>query len=146
MNNDNYNDKGNVCVLLLMLFSIAIVVSLIHYHSLNRSYESSLATYEHDMKYGNKSWLIEIERSRNIDMAICYCSGIGMALCVTILYSSKKRKNKMISKSKDSCDTTEKIDAQDTQSKLTELKSLYDSQLITEEEYNQKRKELIDKI
>lgn len=140
------NTKRNVSVFLLIIFSIAIVVCYVDYHAMDRSYESAEADYRYEKNHDTESRLNEIKLSRNRDIVIGYGSGIGIAICLIILYSFGNYKNEMTSKTEDTYDTSQKIDTQSTQSKLTELKSLYEAQLITEDEYNQKRKELLDKM
>ena len=140
------NTKRNVCIFLLMIFSIAIVVCYVNYHGMDRSYESAKANYRYEKNHDTESRLNEIKLSRNISIVIGWGSGVGVVICSIILYSFGRYKNEIASKVEDTYDITRKIDTQSTQSKLLELKSMYESQLITEDEYNQKRKELLDKM
>lgn len=143
------NTKKNVCIFLITVFAIAIIASFCMYNSTEASYESAKAHDRYEDSRDSKEKLQDIESERNLCMIVGWGSGIGLILCSIILYSSENYKNTLIAEGKIPSESSTKINNNNdnnTQSKLTELKSLYDSQLITEDEYNQKRKELLDKM
>jgi predicted PurR-regulated permease PerM len=80
----------------------------------------------------------DIELKRNICVCGIIVSVIGVIICCIILYGKSTKTGQIIIK-------TQHIN-NSTQSKLHELEQIYKDNLITQEEYDNKKKEILDKL
>ena len=146
------NTKNNLCKFLIGLFCISAIICLLIYIGSNEEYtiakgdvalekvnslQSNIWNLNPDIDTSELDKIVLKRSSCIVGMII---SVIGTIICCIILYGEQ---NKRIV-------TKYQIDNQNTnfstKSKLQELEHIYKNNLITEEEYNNKRKEIINKI
>lgn len=75
------------------------------------------------------------DRANNYKIMVIICAVILLVSVILLISSLLKNKNEIIPQLSNT-----------TQSKLKELEQIYNDNLITEEEYNSKRKELLSKL
>ena len=146
------NTKNNLCKFLIGLFCISAIICLLIYIGSNEEYtiakgdvalekvnslQSNIWNLNPDV---STSELDKIVLKRNICIGGMVISIIGVIICCIILHSEQ---NKPIV-------TEPKNNIQNTncsiQLKLQKLEQIYKNNLITEEEYENKRKEMLDKL
>lgn len=144
------NTKNNLCKFLIGLFCIIIIICLFVYIDSNEEYTiakgdvalekvNSLQSNIWNLNPNvNTSKLDKIIFKRNICVGSIIISVIGIIICSIILYD-KSNKTEQIT-------TNTQHISNLTQSKLQELEQIYKANLITQEEYNNKRKEILDKL
>lgn len=144
------NAKNNLCKFLIGLFCITAIICLFVYTGSNKEYtiakgdvalekanslQSNIWNLNPDV---NTSKLDKIVLKRNIYIVSIIVSVIGIIICYIVLYSeSNKVKQKII---------RPQYTNNYTQSKLQELEQIYINNLITQEEYESKRKEILNKF
>lgn len=141
--------KNNLCKFFIFLFVVLILISFSIFADTKNEYylaknDVTIAEAEKTIQsiYGNFSADVDTSRldkvilKRNICIGTIVVSIIGIIICCIILFS--KSKETMYEKT---------VDANNSiQSKLQELEQIYKNNLITEEEYNSKRRELLSKM
>ena len=141
--------KNNLCKFLIGVFCLVFIICLYLYFSSNSEYviaRGDIASQKIDALQSNiwnlnpdidTSELDKITQKRNIYIASMLMSVFGTIICCIILFSKKTPINHIP-------DSTNKTysDASKFQ-KLSEL--YYDRKLITKEEYEAKRRELLNK-
>lgn len=149
---NNSNTKKILCKFLIGLFCTVAIICLLIYIWSNEEYiiakgdvalekVNSLQSNIWDLNPDiDTSELDKIVLKRSSCIVCMIISVIGTIICCIILYGEQ---NKRIV-------TKYQIDNQNTnfstKSKLQELEHIYKNNLITEEEYNNKRKEIINKF
>lgn len=146
--NNISNTKNYLCKFLIGVFTIATVVFLFIYIGSNREYtiakgdvalekvnalQSNIWNLNPDI---DTTRLDKVVLKRNICIGGIITSIIGGIICCIILYGNKN--TPIITKSQNKNYLT--------QTKLEELEQIYKNNLITQEEYKSKRKEIIDKL
>lgn len=142
------NTKNNLSIFLIGLFCFTAIVCLFIYISSNKEYtiakgdvalervnslQSNIWNLNPDV---DMSELNKIVLKRNVCMGGIIISIIGVIICCIILYSDKN--TPIVTKSQNN--------NYSTQTKLEELEQIYKNNLITQEEYESKRKEIINKF
>lgn len=152
------NTKQNICKFLIGLFVVVILICIVKYSDTNKDYISAkadVAQQKIDSLQSNiwnlnpsadTSELDKVLRIRYLCIGGIIISSIGTIICGIILYGSKNnyQKNKYYSAHTNIYTHTNSNNG--TQSKLQELKSMYEDNLITEEEYNAKKQDLLNKM
>lgn len=146
------NTKKNLCKFLIGLFCISAIICLLIYINSNEEYtiakgdvalekvnalQSNIWNLNPDV---DTSELDKVVLKRNICIGGLIISIIGVIICCIILYG--ERNKPIVTKPKNNTQNTN----YSIQSKLQELEQIYKNNLITEEEYKSKRKEIIDKL
>lgn len=146
------NVKNNICKFLIVLFIIMIFISLIVFSNTSRAYISEKANVAQKKINAlqtniwnlnpnvDTSKLDKIELKRIICIGTIVISVIGIIInCIVLFSKGKKTINpKNVMTNNDSNNST--------QSKLKELELMYKNNLITKEEYDSKRKEILDRF
>lgn len=142
------NTKNNLSKFLISLFCTTFIVCLFIYIGSNKEYtiakgdvalekvnslQSNIWNLNPDV---NMSELNKIVLKRNICLGGVVISIIGVIICCIILYGEQ---NTLIV-------TKPQNTNYSTQTKLQELEQTYKNNLITQEEYENKRKEIINKF
>ena len=140
--------KNNLCKFLIGLFCIVAIICLFVYIGSNKEYiiakgdvalkkvnalQSNIWNLNPDV---DTSEFDKIVLKRNICMGVMVISIIGVIICCIILYSEQNIP--IVTKSQNN--------NYSTQTKLQELEQIYKNNLITQEEYESKRKEIINKF
>lgn len=145
--------KRNICIFLVILFSLGIIVSIGIYNAHNSDYiieRGNVAQLNvHSILAGNlyadysSRKLEALEKERTICKVVAISSSIGLIITIIILASSKKSFSTNITP-----ESTEQndLDAISTSlsSKLNELNDLKEQGLITEEEYYTLRNKILN--
>lgn len=146
--NTNKNSKNNICIFLIGLFIIVIIVCIGIYIGSNKEYtiaEGKVALEKIKAIQSNfgvrdpkvdTSELDKIISKRYICIGSIIISIIGAIICFIILCSND---DKIIN-------STISFDNNSIKNRLQELESIYKNELITQEEYKNKKKELISKL
>lgn len=144
------NTKNNLCKFLIGLFCIIAIICLSIFVCSNKEYtiargdvalekvnalQSNIWNLDPDI---DTSKLNDIELKRNVCAGGIIASVIGVIICCIILYNQSNKAEHIIINSQHINNLT--------QSKLQELEQIYKSNLITQEEYDNKRKEILDKL
>lgn len=144
------NIKNNLCKFLIGIFSILSILCLFIFISSKEEYtiaKGEVATKKVNAIQSNiwdlnpsvdTSKLEKIELKRNICIGGIFINIVGVAACCIILFSKSNKTQSSITKTQ--------LTNNSTKSKLQELEQIYKSNLITEEEYKSKRKEIINKL
>ena len=142
------NTKNNLCKFLIGLFCVTVIICLFTYIGSNKEYtiakgdvalekvnslQSNIWNLNPDV---DTSELDKIVLKRNVCIGGIVISIIGMIICCIILYG--KQNTSVVTKSQNN--------NYSTQTKLQELEQIYKNNLITQEEYESKRKEIINKF
>lgn len=146
--NNTSNTKNHLCKFLIGLFAIGATICLLIHIGTNKEYtiakgdvalervnslQSNIWNLNPDV---NTSELDKIVLKRNICIGTIVVSVIGIIICCIILFG----------KSEKTIYAQTVITNNSTQSKLKELEQIYKNNLITKEEYDNKRKEVLNKF
>lgn len=153
------NTKQILCKFLIGLFAIAILTCGVVYLDTDDDYISAKADVAKQKIHSLQTniWnlnpsadtteLDKVNQKRYICIGGIVVSVIGIAVCGIVLYGSKNDYHKQYSNNaKSFSNTYSNFNSSGIQTKLQELKSMYDKNLITEDEYNKKKQELLNKM
>ena len=153
----NNSTKQTLCKFLIGLFAIAILICGVIYSDTSDDYISAKADVVRQKIDSLQSniWnlnpsadtteLDKVNQKRYICIGGIIVSVIGIAICGIVLYGSRNDYQKQYYKSSVRNINTSPGES-GTQTKLQELKSMYEKNLITEEEYSKKKQELLNKM
>lgn len=151
-NNNINNTKNKLCKFLIGLFCISAIICLLIYIGSNEEYtiaKGDVALEKVNLLQSNiwnlnpdvdTSGLDKIVLKRNICIGGMVISIIGVIICCIILYNEQNKP--IVTKPNNNIQNTNCS----IQLKLQELEQIYKNNLITEEEYENKRKEILDKL
>lgn len=149
--------KQTLCKFLIGLFAIAILVCGVIYSDTKDDYISAkadVARQKIDSLQSNiwnlnpsadTSELDKVNQKRYICIGGIIVSAIGIVICGIVLYGARNDYQKQYYKSSGKNINTGS-GGSGTQTKLQELKSMYEKNLITEDEYNKKKQELLNRM
>lgn len=152
--------KRNICKFLIALFAVLMVSSIGIFIYLNDELDSAKTTVAaktvvkslkgYSSSSVDKSELTKVRTERGACVVVMLASGIGIVTCTVILLTDKDETpvRTYVSNplSQEVIENTRPASSSTSSNKLKELKKLLDDGLITEEEYERKRKEIISKI
>lgn len=158
----NYNGengtKQNICKFLIGVFTIVIFICLVAYSDTESDYISAkadVARQKIDSLQSNiwnlnpsadTSELDKVMQKRYICIGGIVVSSMGIVICGIVLYGARNGCSK---KKQYVAHTNTYLNSNSgtgTQSKLQELESMYEKNLITEEEYSKKKQDLLNKM
>ena len=153
----NSSTKQTLCKFLIGLFAIAILTCGVVYADTSDDYISAKADVAKQKINSLQSniWnlnpsadtteLDKVNQKRYICIGGIVVSVIGIAICGIVLYGSKNDYQKQYHKPSVR-NTYTSSNGSGTQTKLQELKSMYEKNLITEDEYNKKKQDILNKM
>lgn len=146
--------SNNLCTFFLCLFSVIFVIALFVFLDSNKEYtiEKGNVAIEKVNKIQSNIWnlnpdvnsskLDKIVAKRNLCVVGMIVSAIGIAVCGISIYGNKNKPAPRVSYISQKPSATQGNST--AKEKLQELEQLYKEKLITEEEYEVKRKKIID--
>ena len=148
--------KQTLCKFLIGLFVITILLCIALYSGTDYDYVSAKADIARNKIEEIRSWnfnpkvdtsdLDKVTQKRYIYIGGIIVSVIGIAISGIVLYGSKNDTPYKYVSVSPTYSNPKRSSGSETQIKLHELKSMHEKGLITEEEYDKKRKEILSRM
>ncbi|MBR5648839.1 SHOCT domain-containing protein [Pseudobutyrivibrio sp.] len=145
--------KRNICIFLIILFSLGIIASMGIYYAHNSDYiieRGNVAQLNvHSILAGNlyadysSRKLEALEKERTICKVVAITSAIGLIITIIVIASSKKSVSTTISNESSESNTLDSSSSP-LSIKLNEINDLKEQGLITDEEYTALRNKILN--